>query len=203
MDTRDLLAPGGEIEFLKMLGDLPFSQSNFQNLEFQIKHLTEGRTRRQILLEINEKYKALKECEFRRRRLVIEKSKLQRKKKWSPFRSVRELAAIDLEEKNYAIVLENKLLQDALYDFEMYKHALEQTKPMTREEYEKEEKTYWRERMLKEARMQIIAGRISPGLSAGLLEQLEKIGVSPAMIADELNVPLTEYITPLLEDPKK
>lgn len=203
MIPEDFIIPGGEDKFLELIDDLPFGQSAYQIKNLQLQQLSKERTRRQVLLEMWEKYKALKECYFNRQQKQIERKRLEWKAKWLPFKNMRDMAKVELARKAYEIAMENKLLKDALHDFDLYKQCYDSMPEMTREEYEKSESKYWKDRLMGDARMAIIAGNISPMLSPGTLESLMKIGVSPAEVLEELKVPIAEKMLPLLEDGKR
>lgn len=203
MDSEHFFIPGGEQEFLKLIDDLPFGQSAYQIQHLQLQQLSKERTKRQVLLEMFEKYKALKECHFRRRKDELKRWWLQLALKVCPIPVLRTRMKIAIEEASYKIVLENKLVKDAIFDFELYKKCYDSMPEMTREQYEKSEDAYWRERLIGDAKKQILAARIAPGLNPGLLESLEKIGVSPKQLMEELNVSLPEHALSLLEDGKR
>lgn len=175
---------GGELKFAELLGDIPFGQSEFQNIHLQITQENEPRTYRQILLEMSDKFKALKECQFRRRRMEVKKLWLERLHTLLVIvPSLRTLVKVSLDDTRFKIIMENKLLEDAMYDFTMYKGLYDKMKKMTREDYNKEEHAYWQRRAIRQAEEDIIAiGTIS----VGNIQFLKKMGLDPNEVKVDL-----------------
>lgn len=184
MDNEKYFQSGNEQEFLDLLGDIPFGQSDFQNIHLQLKQENTTRTFRQVLLEMSEKFTALKECQYRRRKLEIKLLWLRRLRAFLFFiPSLQKLVQVFIEQNNFGILRENKVLDDAIRTFNMYKKIYDEMPKPTRAEYDKEEVAYWQRRAIQQAEEDIQAmGTISQG-NIGLLK---KLGFDPNQVKVEL-----------------
>jgi hypothetical protein len=184
MENAKYFESGNEQAFLDLLGDIPFGQSDFQNLHLQLKQDNTTRTFRQVLLEMSDKFKALKECQYRRRRFEIKLLWLNRLHALLFFiPSLRRLVQVSIEENNFKVLLENKVLDDAIRTFNMYKKVYDEMPKPTRAEYDAEEVKYWQRRAIQQAEEDIQAmGTISQG-NIGLLK---KLGFDPNQVKVEL-----------------
>lgn len=159
-------------------------QVPFGNSQFQVRHFTPGgegpeRRYRNCLLQINRKLQALQECEFRRQRLEIDMeeiaSRLSEDMKWDRMSVFDERRArIDLDEKQYALNTEVKLIEDALIEIEVYRDELSRLPKFSRDEFERGEKQYWINRLLGDAQRQMISmGHVE----IGTMQSLQQIGI--------------------------
>ncbi len=158
-----------------------FKNVPFGNSVFQIKHFTDGqetpeRRYRHCLLQLHQKRATLKECEFRRRRIDIDIAELKSKIKMINSDSFdRQRLEIDLEEKEYGLEAEIKLIEDCLTEVATFEALLKDLPEFTREEFEGAEQIYWERRLLGDARREFISsGSVSPGV----ISSLENIGVA-------------------------
>lgn len=162
-------------EFLdKALKDGPsLDRSDFQIQKFVIeKHGTGARAYRQILLEFSDRFRTLQKARIRRERLNLKLAELEAKyeKSKSPY------IKLDIEEKIIDRDHEDKLVMDAIHICNLLWAALEKSKKYTRAEAEAEENTYWEQRLIGDAELQVLSkGTIDPGTS----QSLGYIGVNP------------------------
>lgn len=157
-----------ESEMLAAFDQIPFGNSAFQVKQMVLDELSPQRKYRKVLLQMKEKYMALKKAEFRYRRLEIELDDL-RSQKQTP------LIEIDIEEKLFDLDMEKSLVDDAIAElnlyYAIYKGLRKELGEVTRDQFEASEPEYWRERAVKQAELDILAtGRISQG-NADLLLQ--------------------------------
>lgn len=153
--------------------NVPFGNSQFQNEKFSSNQETPERKYRHALLQMDQKINALKECEFRRRRLEIDIRELEEKR---PTRTGFELDRIDIdiEEKQWALNNEIKLINDAIIEvgtfYKIYKELKAQLPTITRESFEAAECGYWKSRLTNEATREALCdGRVSTGTMQSLL----------------------------------
>jgi hypothetical protein len=160
------------VDIFKKMRNVPFGQSQYQLTNFNEKERPE-RQYRHLLLQLDKKYRALKECEFRRKRIDIDIEEIHEKLKTETGFSKARLE-IDLEEKEYQLESEKKLIEDALIEVATLQDALNKLPDFTREQFEQAERGYWRERLLGDARRE----QISIGtVTAGTLAALEQTGL--------------------------
>lgn len=164
-------------ERIKKLRDrmrpIPFGNSAFQNRHFTAGAEGPERRYRHCLLQINAKLNALQECEFRRKRMDIDIREIEEKLKTAEGFQ-RERLLIDLEEKQYGLDNEIKLIEDAAVELAVYEAEVEGMPGYTREEFESGERAYWTARLIGDAKREIAAhGSVAPGT----LASLEGIGI--------------------------
>jgi len=156
-----------------------FRNVPFGNSVFQIQHFTDGketpqRRYRHCLLQLNQKARALKECEFRRKRLEIDFEEITEKLKTSTNYETKRLE-VDLEEKEYCLEIEVKLIEDCLIEIAAYKKILSGLPEYSREEFERAEQEYWEKRLLGDAQREVISvGHVT----IQTIQSLEDIGIS-------------------------
>lgn len=153
--------------------NVPFGNSIFQIEKFSRGLETPERTYRNCLLQLNQKIKSLKECEFRRKRLEIDIEEIDEKlQKAEGFEKQR--LDIDREEKQFHLDEEIKLIEDCCIEIKVYENILNQLPDFTREEFEKGEAIYWEKRLLADMKREVL----SLGCVAkDTIESLEKIGI--------------------------
>ena len=154
-----------------------FRNVPFGNSVFQIQNFTDGketpqRRYRHCLLQLNQKYNALKECEFRRRRHDIDIEEIN-EKLLSAKGFEKQRLEIDLQEKQHYLEIELKLIEDCVIEVAAYNQILDDLPKFTREEFEAAECTYWRERLLGDARRELIS---TGTISCQIISSLENIG---------------------------
>jgi hypothetical protein len=153
---------------------IPFGNSAFQIANFILNQESPERAYRAALLNYDAKMKALKESQFRRRRKEIDIREIEMKLKTAEG-FAQERLLIDLEEAEYGLDTEIKVIEDALVELELYKKVIESLPEYTREDFEKSERLYWAKRLLKQANLEI---KSTGTVTCGVLESLDKIGVS-------------------------
>ena len=159
--------------YKKQMKNVPFGMSIFQ-IKILCKKESPQREYRHCLLQLNQKINALNECKFRRDRIQIDMEEIDSKLETATNFEKRRLE-IDKKEKQYRLDEEIKLIEDALIEIETYKHTLKGLPEYTREEYEKSELQYWKEKFLSDMKHEMIATGM---VSKDTVEQLEKVGVT-------------------------
>lgn len=155
------------------LDAVPFGNSAFQIAMEINKNTGDARKYRHILLQLSQKERALKECDFRRKRIKIDIDEIIEKQKEATGFTFNRLA-IDLEEKMYQLDSEEKVIKDALLEVAIYKKHIEKLPMITRNEFEAQEYDYWKGRLLSDARREELqCGSVTAGTSAAL----ESIGI--------------------------
>lgn len=159
--------------------NVPFGNSVFQIMNFTAGKETPQRRYRHCLLQLNQKMKALKECEYRRRRMDIDIREIEAKMASASGFDLERLV-IDLEEKYYSLEAEIKLIEDAGIEVRAYQHVLKNLPEFTREEFEIAEPKYWEARLLGDAKKEMLStGSVSVGTIASLEGAGVTIGKSP------------------------
>lgn len=156
----------------KQMRQVPFGNSVYQITHFNKKETPE-RNYRHLLLQLSQKLKALKECEFRRRRIDIDLAEINEKLS-SATGFEKERLLIDQEEKEYQLESEKKLIEDALVEIATFENALSVLPAFTREQFEQAEHGYWRQRLLNDAKRECLA---TGTISVGTLSSLEATGL--------------------------
>lgn len=151
---------------------IPLGDSKYQ-IENFIASEPPSRRARTILLQLDKKYGALKECEFRRRTSEIQKQQFTEQFNSSVGYN-RELYQIEIEKIDYQLEHEKKLIDDALEEVRIYTELLDELPQYTREEFEALEEQYWHDRFLNDARCEYIS---TGTVSVGTIQALEKIGI--------------------------
>ena len=163
--------------------NVPFGNSVFQIQNFIANQDTPQRSYRHVLLQLDAKIKAMKECSFRRRRKEIDIKEIEEKLKIAEG-YVKERLEIDLEEAQYQMEAEIKLIEDAAIEIAAYEKILEKLGDFTREEFEQAERGYWEVRLLKNAQKEISTRGT---VDIGTLNALEQIGVKIERGSDGLH----------------
>ena len=189
-----------EIEKAIMEGP-SFGMSDFQIKTFNIgNHVMKGRSYRQVLLELNDKFMALKKNEIGRKRIKIQISMLEKKIAKEKDKDKKELLQCDLEEKQLDIDNQSKLILDAMNACTTIYNEFKNLPKFTAEEFEKQEKEYWTRRIMRDAELDTIAtGRIS----AGTASSLERLGFNPVQVQVEILVLHDKTIQKSLGEIKK
>lgn len=152
--------------------NVPFGNSVYQIQNFTAGKETPERRYRNCLLQIDQKQRALKECEFRRKRLDIDIAEIKEKMLGAE-KFEKQRLEIDLEEKQFGLDYEIKLIEDCIIEIAAYKAILKDLPEFTREDFEQAEQEYWEKRLLNDARREVTStGTVSPQT----IESLENIG---------------------------
>jgi len=159
------------------MAETPYGNSMFQIVNFTAGQETPERRYRHCSLQLHQKNKALKECEFRRRRIEIDIAELyeeleENKLSYSKFKIER--LNIDIEEKKYNLECEEKIIKDCLFEAKVYENILKDLPTFTREEFEASEYKYWEKRLVNDAKREIIS---TGTVGVGTISSLENIGV--------------------------
>lgn len=152
---------------------VPFGNSVFQIQHFVADQHTPERLYRSVLLQYTEKMKTLKLCSFRRRRFEIDIEEAEEKLKSTTGYDAKRLK-IDIEEKQFGLEQELKLIEDCMIELKVYEDIINGLPEFTREEFEKNEPLYWKKRLLHDAELECNA---TGTLSVGTLQSLDRLGV--------------------------
>lgn len=139
-----------------------FGQSTFQNQTFVVgAQASPGRAYRQVLLQLREKYNALKLARIRRKKANAEISLLMKKKSHTTDIDEQTIIECDIEEKNLALDNENKLIKDAMAECSDLYLIFKSIPTVTKEEFDREEKKHWADKLIMDAHMSVLAnGRL-------------------------------------------
>lgn len=154
--------------------DVPFGNSKFQILHFIAQEETPERVYRNCLLQLNQKIKSLKECSFRRRRREIEVKEI--KSKINTVSGLeKERLQVDLDEAQFYLDEEVKLIEDCMIEIKTYEKIIESLPSYSREDFEKSERVYWERKLLSDAVQDL---KLRGTIDKGILKSLEKLGIS-------------------------
>lgn len=160
----------------------PLGNTKFQTEFFAVNHRGTGRTIRQTILELRSRSTALNHARCQRGRMEIEIrakkraiAKLEREGYTSPNDKIRKIE-IDIEEKEYQLSDQMLLINDAVFKVQELIDILARLPLKTRAQIEEEEKDYWRNRILLEAKLQILERGT---IQAGTADTLMRLGFSP------------------------
>jgi hypothetical protein len=158
----------------KLMRNVPFGMSVFQIEKFNRGMETPERLYRNCLLQLNQKMRALKECEFRRTRYEIDLEEIEAKLDKAEGFERRRLE-VDREEKIFNLTEEIKLIEDCYIECRTYENILDGLPEFTREQFENAEGEYWEKKLLNDMRREALSdGRVEKGT----MEALEKIGIT-------------------------
>lgn len=159
--------------YKQQMKNVPFGNSIFQIKTFCKKESPE-REYRNCLLQLNQKLNTLQECKFRREKLNIDLEEIEEKLSNATGFEKKRLE-IDKREKQYRLDEEIKLIEDALVEIETYKHTLKNLPEFTREQFEKAEFAYWKDKFLSAMKHEVL---ITGTVLKDTVEQLEKLGIT-------------------------
>ena len=153
--------------------NVPFGSSVYQIEHFSRGAETPERSYRNCLLQLNQKIKALKECEFRRRKLEIDMRELAQKVETAECFE-KERLVIDIEEKQFHLGEEIKLIEDCYIEIKTYENMLSQLPDFTREDFEKAEGIYWEKKLLSDMQKEVLSFGY---VQKDTMQSLEQIGI--------------------------
>lgn len=160
-------------ELKKQMREVPFGNSLYQIENFTAGKETPERRRRNLLLQIDKKIQALSECSFRRRRCEVDIAEINEKIQTATG-FPKERLLIDKEEKESQLDSELKLIEDAMIELTAMDKMLATLPEINREQFEANEKKYWRARLLSDARREYIS---TGTISVGTITSLEETGL--------------------------
>lgn len=160
------------MDIKEKMRQVPFGNSAFQIMKFTTNHESPERSYRNILIQLDSKLNAMSECKFRRKRREIDIAENEEKLKTATGFD-KERILVNMEEAQYYLEKEIKLIEDCMIEIKIYEKLLEDLPDYTREDFENSEYEYWKIRLLKDAKREILSNHT---ISAGVLESLEKIG---------------------------
>lgn len=152
---------------------VPFGNSAFQIYNFIAKEESPERAYRKVLLQLDQKNKAMKECYFRRKRREVDIEEIVKKLETAEGFDKQRLE-IDLEEAEFYLQDEMKLIEDCVLEIAVYKKILDELPDFTREQFENSELEYWKTRLLSSANKEYLS---TGTVGVGNIEALEKIGL--------------------------
>ena len=155
------------------MNNVPFGMSQFQIQNFVANQETPERIYRNVLLQLDIKIKAMQECSFRRQRRELDIEEIKEKQKTAIGVTAKRLD-IDLEEAEYYLDNELKLIEDCAIEIATYEKILSALPEFTREQFEQSEPIYWKERLMLDAQHEIRANGI---VSVGTIKSLHQMGI--------------------------
>lgn len=174
--------------YKELMSNVPFGNSIFQNKVLR-KQDTPEREYRNCLLQLRQKQNALTECRFRRQRIEIDIEEIESKLSTCSNEFERRRLLIDKEEKQYQLDNEIKLIEDALIEVKTFESILKSLPKFTREEFERAEFKYWKNRFLQKMNNEVI---INGAPSVETVEALRSVGI--VISRNEKNqLTITEY----------
>lgn len=179
-----------------------FGESMLQVEAFNInKHGSQERQYRQLLLELDKWYTALKKAELATKKTNAEIELLKEKisKQSNPNKKI--ILECDLEDKHLDLKISEKRVLDAINLCNFLYAKFEQYPEFTRNDFEKSELAYWRDRFIKEAQLSLVStGTVNEGLSQSLVS----VGINPiTMIAELKHLNHDIQVTHLVEKAKQ
>jgi len=157
---------------------VPFGNSVFQIQYMVANQDTPERSYRAVLLQYDQKSRAMRSCSFQRRRLEIDLREIEEKLSRPDLTKYdRARLEVDRDEKLDSLESQIKLIEDCAIEMRVYEDILNKMPEFTREEFESGERTYWKKRLIADAERDITS---SGTISAGTLDALKQIGC-PAM----------------------
>lgn len=191
-----------EKEIQNILDNSPtLGNSKFQLDKFVInKQQTTGRVYRQAILELRERFIALKRARINKKKIEAEISLLEKKLSKQVDENKKTIIECDIEEKIIDLESQEKLVKDAIEMCNYLYSGISQMKPISSEEFEKEEEQYWTKRLVQDARLSIAA---TGTISSDIASSLESIGINPIIAQAELQLQNNTELALLLEAKKE
>lgn len=153
--------------------NIPLGNSVFQIQNFVVTGTPE-RKLRTCILQLRQKEAILKECSFNRRRYEIDIAEIKENILTETGYN-KERLQIDLEEKEFKLENELYLINDCIIEITVYRKIIESLPKIDRIGFENAEYSYWKERLLKDARHEIMS---HGAISKSTIDSLEQIGIS-------------------------
>jgi len=160
------------MDIKQKMRQVPFGNSAFQIMKFTTNHDTPERSYRNILIQLDSKMNAMAECKFRRQRREIDIAENEEKMKTATGFEL-DRYKVNIEEAQYYLDKEIKLIEDCMIEIKVYEKLLEGLPSYSREDFENGEGEYWKTRLIKNAQREIVSNN---SISAGVLEALNQIG---------------------------
>lgn len=154
------------------MNNVPFGMSQFQIHNFVANQETPERVYRNVLLQLDTKIKAMQECSFRRQRRELDIEEIKEKQKTATGIDIKRLD-IDLEEAEYYLDNELKLIEDCAIEIATYEKILLALPEFTRKQFEQSEPIYWKERLMLDAQHEI---RSTGTVGIGTIKSLHQMG---------------------------
>lgn len=139
---------------------------------------TSGRLRRSITLELRDRYMALQKAEIGRKRTEAEIRICKRKLELQKDTDKRVLIECDIDDKYLELNSSTKLIKDAIDQANLLLARLEATPQVSDSEFESQESEYWKNKLVTQARLQVLAhNTIDPATAEALIQ----IGIDPVL----------------------
>lgn len=151
MSDLDLAAIADEL--YARAAEIPFGNSDFQHAAFvEANQITPERAYRAVLLNLNQHLEALRTAYYNLKRDDVEIRRLQAKIESDQVNEFdREIAVIDLEERQIQRRYTEKLVADALHSVAHYKTRMDSYPAITREQFELAEPGHYQHRLERQA----------------------------------------------------
>lgn len=159
-------------------------KSRFQLEKFVIgANKGEAREYRQLLLQINEKSVALNKSEIRRKKIKAEIGYLNEQLTSESNQYKKTMLECDIEDKILDLEQEEKLIMDAAVEFSTMYSIFTNMPKFTAEEFEQNELEYWKNRLIKDAQLQVLERGT---IEAGTAKALNQMGFNPLQLQVEI-----------------
>ena len=187
----------------KVISDLikngpSFSQSKFQTYAFIVKKHNSGpREYRQLLLELNQKYAALKLAQIESRKTKAKLSLLSKKIEVQVDKDKKTILECNYDKLMLSFLGQEKLVLDAIDECNYLYSEIEKMPKYTNEDFEKAEEVYWKSRLMLDAELSVLAtGRIDVGTAQSLVA----IGIDPLSLQVTIGIAQNNKVSGLLEN---
>ena len=136
-------------ELYARAAEIPFGNSDFQNAAFvEANQITPERAYRAVLINLSQHLEALREAYYNLKREEVEIRRLEAKLASEQTNEFdKELAQIDMEEKQIQKRYTAKMVADALHSVEHYKARMASYPAYTRAQFELAEANHYHERL--------------------------------------------------------
>lgn len=175
--------------------------SKFQMEHFVInKHQTKGRAYRQAILELRERYTALRKARLARKKIEAEINLLEEKFKKQTNDNKKVIISCEIEDKRIDLEDQVKLINDSIEMCNFLYSGISKMGSVSSEEFEKEEHRYWAERLIQDAKLSVLSTGV---IKSDIAESLKAIGINPIEAQLQLQVQNQNEIRQLIEIKKK
>lgn len=175
-----------------------FGQSKFQTHSFIVKKHNSGpREYRQLLLELNDKYTALKITQIETRKTKAKLAILSEKIEKESDKNRKIILECNSDKLMLELSNQEKLVSDAIDQCNYLYSEIEKMPAYTNEDFEKAEEDYWKKRLILDAELSVMSsGRIDVGTAQSLVA----LGVDPLNLQVAIGVAQDNKVAGLLEN---
>ncbi len=149
----------------RIVEEIPLGNSRYQIQEMICKKESASRSLKAAVINAKSRRDALQTAAFGRLRLQVKIDQLHDKIEKETDVFERKLMEIDLQEMKLDLKNQEKMIKDAVYEFNAYAEVIEVLpNEMTREQFEMLEHDHWEQKALNDIRVDLVAhGRAQEG----------------------------------------